>query len=171
MAAIYAAGAGLCMAAVFLVIFINSTRRYALGKSFVWGEELPVFLAIYGIVFGIAWAYMQDRHIRFSVLRDLLPETLSRYLDILIDMTMMAIGGLLAWSAYLLMMKRGAVEASGLVKAARALRDATGIESLAIFGQLYPYHFALALGGVMLSLAALTRLALRLSGETMANET
>jgi TRAP-type C4-dicarboxylate transport system permease small subunit len=58
-----AAGASLSMIVLFLIVFTNSVRRYTIGKSFEWGEELPIFIAIYGVMFGIAWAYIQDRHI------------------------------------------------------------------------------------------------------------
>ena len=59
-----ASGAGLMMALVFAIIFVNSLRRYTTGKSLSWGEELPIYLAIYGVMFGIGLAYLQDRHIR-----------------------------------------------------------------------------------------------------------
>ena len=35
---IAASGASLSMAALFLIVSINSIRRYAIGKSFEWGE-------------------------------------------------------------------------------------------------------------------------------------
>jgi hypothetical protein len=52
-----AGGASLSMALLFLIVFINSVRRYAIGKSFEWGEELPIYIGIYGVMFGMAWAY------------------------------------------------------------------------------------------------------------------
>jgi TRAP-type transport system small permease protein len=53
-----ASGASLSMAVLFLIVFTNSIRRYTLGKSLQWGEELPVFIAIYGVMFGMTWAYL-----------------------------------------------------------------------------------------------------------------
>ena len=51
-----AAGASLSMAVLFLIVFTNSLRRYTIGKSFEWGEELPIFIAIYGVMSAVAAA-------------------------------------------------------------------------------------------------------------------
>jgi len=56
------------------------------------------------------------------------------------------------------MMKRGKVDASSILSSARELRDLFGIEQLAVLGQMYPYYFAMVLGGAMLAVAALLRL-------------
>ena len=160
---VFASGAGLSMFAVFLIIFINSTRRYTIGKSVEWGEELPVYLAIYGIMFGIAWAYMQDRHVRFTILVDFIPASLTHKLYLLVDAAMVAIGGLLAYSGYLFAEKRGGVDASGLINSAKELKKMTGWDGLIVLGQMYPYQLAIAIGGVMLTIAALLRLLNRLN--------
>lgn len=154
---LYALGAGLSMFTVFLIIFVNSIRRYAFGKSFEWGEELPVFIAIYGVMFGIAWAYMNDQHVRFTILVDFIPEGLGKILNMLVDLIMVATGGLLAYSGYLFAMKRGGLESSGLINLAKDLVETTGIKGLIIFGQMFPYQLALCIGGAMLSIAALLR--------------
>ncbi|MCB1761999.1 MAG: TRAP transporter small permease subunit [Gammaproteobacteria bacterium] len=159
----FAAGAGLSMVAVFLIIFVNSTRRYTLGKSVEWGEELPVFLAIYGIMFGLAWAYMQDRHVRFTILVDFIPASYTQKLYLLVDAITVFTGGLLAYSGYLFAEKRGAVEASGLINSAKELRRFTGWDGLILLGQMYPYQLAIAIGGLMLAIAALLRLLNRVS--------
>ena len=153
-----AGGAGLSMLGLFLVIFVNSARRYTLGKSLEWGEELPVFLSIYGVMFGMAWAYLQDRHVRFTILVAFIPRTGIERLYLLVDVVMVFLGGMLAWSGYLFAEKRGAVEASGLINGARALRDATGWDGFVVLGQMYPYQFAMAVGGVLLAIAATLRL-------------
>ena len=55
---------------LFAIIFIErAVGRYSIGKSLPWGEELPIYLTIYGVMFGsLRLAYMQDRHIRFFTL-------------------------------------------------------------------------------------------------------
>ncbi|MCB1760600.1 MAG: TRAP transporter small permease subunit [Gammaproteobacteria bacterium] len=164
-ARLFATGAGLSMLGVFLIILVNSTRRYTIGKSLEWGEELPVFLAIYGIMFGMAWAYMQDRHVRFTLLVDFIPESLANRLYLLVDAVMVGIGGVLAYSGYLFAERRGGIDASGLINSAKALKQATGWDGLIVFGQMYPYQLAMAIGGGMLAIAALLRLLNRLSGE------
>ena len=156
-----AGGASLSMAVLFLIVFTNSMRRYAIGKSFEWGEELPIFIAIYGVMFGIAWAYIQDRHIRFTMLVGFLPESWTRKLYMLVDLIMMVNGGLLTYSAWMFVIKRGRLEASGIINLAKDLRALTGWDSLIWIGHQYPYQAAMVLGGVMLTIAALLKLLLR----------
>jgi TRAP-type C4-dicarboxylate transport system permease small subunit len=158
-----AAGASLAMAVLFLIVFINSVRRYAIGKSLEWGEELPIFIAIYGVMFGMAWAYMQDRHVRFTMLVGFLSESLTRKLYILVDLIMIVNGVLLTWSGWMFTIKRGGVEASGIINLAKTLRDLTGWEGMIWFGHQYPYQAAMVVGGVMLAVAALLKLLMRLA--------
>ncbi|WP_114966103.1 TRAP transporter small permease [Alkalilacustris brevis] len=160
---LFAWAAGLCMAGVFLIIFLNSSRRYGLGRSWAWGEELPIYLAIYGVMFGVAMAYLQDRHIRFTILTDNLPARLREWLFAAVDLAMVVIGVMLARSALLFIDSRGAREASGIVTAARRLARDTGIEWIEIFGRMAPWQFSFVLGGGILSLAAAVRLARRIS--------
>lgn len=152
------AGAGLTMFGVFLIILVNSVRRYSLGKSLEWGEQLPVFLAIYGIMFGMAWAYLQDRHVRFTILVDFIPRHKTHKLYMLVDALMVGTGGLLAYSGYLFAAKRGSIDATGLINMAKDLRNFTGWESLIVLREMSPYYSALTLGGVLLAIAALLRL-------------
>jgi len=158
-----AAGASLSMAVLFLIVFINSLRRYAIGKSFEWGEELPIFIAIYGVMFGIAWAYIQDRHIRFTILVGFLSEFWTRKLYVLVDLIMVVNGVLLTYSGWMFVIKRGRVEASGIINLAKDLRAFTGLDSMIWIGHQYPYQAAMVLGGVMLTIAALLKLLLRLN--------
>jgi TRAP-type C4-dicarboxylate transport system permease small subunit len=157
------AGASLSMAVLFLMVFINSTRRYAIGKSFEWGEELPIFMAIYGVMFGVAWAYLEDRHIRFTMLIRFLSESLTRKLYILVDLIMVVNGVLLTYSGWLFVIKRGGVEASGIINLAKDLRALAGWDSLIWLGHQYPYQAAMVLGGILLTIAALLKLLQRLT--------
>jgi TRAP-type C4-dicarboxylate transport system permease small subunit len=158
------AGASLSMAVLFLIVFINSVRRYAIGKSFESGEELPIFIAIYGVMFGMAWAYLQDRHIRFTMLIRFLSESLTRKLYILVDLIMVLNGVLLTYSGWMFVIKRGGVEASGIINLAKDLRTLTGWDSLIWLGHQYPYQAAMVLGGILLTIAALLKLFQRLTG-------
>ena len=151
------------MAALFLIVSINSIRRYTIGKSFEWGEELPIFIAIYGVMFGIAWAYIQDRHISFTMLVRFLSESLTRKLYIIVDLIMVVNGGLLTYSGWMFVIRRGRLEASGIINLAKDLKALTGWDSMLWIGHLYPYQAAMVLGGVMLTLAALLKLLLRLT--------
>ncbi len=159
---VFGFGAGLSLALLFAIIFFNSLRRYTVGRSLEWGEELPIYLTIYGVMFGIALAYLDDRHIRLTVLTDALPEKLRQRLFILVDLVTAVVGGLLAWSGYLFALRRGAVDASGLIGSARALAEATGADWLVHLGQMGSWQAALGFGGAALALAAVIRFATRL---------
>ncbi len=156
-----AAGSALSLALVFAIIFVNALRRYTVGRSLEWGEELPIYLAIYGVMFGLGYAYLQDRHIRFTVLTELLPAGLRRAVLLVGDGVVAAVGGLLVWSGAAFAGRRGDVEASGLVGTARALVEATGIEGLIWLARMGTYQSAIAVGGGILLVAALTRLWVR----------
>jgi len=158
-----ASGAWLSMAVLFLMVFINSVRRYLIGKSFEWGEELPVFITIYGVMFGVAWAYIQDRHIRFTMLVGFLSESWIRKLYVLVDLIMVANGILLTYSGWLFVVRRGRVEASGIINLAKDLRALTGWDRMIWIGHLYPYQAAMVLGGVLLTVAALLKLLSRVT--------
>ena len=153
-----AGGASLSMITLFLIIFFNSLRRYTFGKSLEWGEELPVFIAVYGFMFGAAYAYMQDRHVRFTILVTFLRPAVIEKLYMVVDLIMVGIGGLLTWSGWQFVLKRGGMETSGLIGLAKDLRAATGWDWVIWFGHFYPYQTAMILGGVLLSIAALLKL-------------
>lgn len=151
------------MGVLFLLVFFNSVRRYTIGKSFEWGEELPIFIAIYGVMFGIAWAYIQDRHIRFTMLVGFLSESLTRKLYIIVDLIMVVNGVLLTYSGWLFVIRRGRVEASGIINLAKDLKALTGWEGMIWIGYQYPYQAAMILGGVLLTVAALLKFLLRIT--------
>lgn len=154
---IFASGAAVSMFAVFGIIFYNSVRRYAFGKSFEWGEELPVFIAVYGFMFGAAYAYMQDRHVRFTVLVGFLSRSMTEKLYLLVDLIMVVVGGVLTFSGWQFVVKRGGIETSGLIGVAKDISAATGIDWTVYIGYFYPYQFAMVLGGAMLTVAALCK--------------
>ncbi|MGW8194694.1 MAG: TRAP transporter small permease [Desulforhopalus sp.] len=159
---LFAGGACLSMFAVFMIVFVNSVRRYTIGKSLEWGEELPVYIAIYGVMFGVAWAYMQDRHIRFTILVGFLPDWVTEKLYIFVDLITIVSGALLTYSGYLFVIKRGGIESSGLINLAKDLRAVTGWSDMIWLGHLYPYQAAMIFGGVALTIAAVLRLSRRL---------
>lgn len=156
-------GASLSMIVLFTIVFINSIRRYTIGKSLEWGEELPIYIAIFGVMFGIARAYMEDRHVRFTMLLHFLPSSWINKIYLLVDLIMVVNGAMLAWSGWMFAHKRGGVEASGIINLAKALRAMTGWEFMIWIGHQYPYQAAMVMGGVMLAIAALLKFLLRLT--------
>lgn len=156
-------GASACMIGLFSIIFFNSIRRYTIGKSLEFGEELPVYIAIFGVMFGVAWAYMQDRHIRFTLLVGFLSESLTRKLYLLVDLIMVVNGAFLAYSGWMFVKKRGGLEASGIINLARDLKKFTGWEDILFLGHMSFYQSAMVLGGVLLTAAAVLKFFLRIS--------
>lgn len=159
-------GASLSMIGLFSIIFFNSIRRYTMGKSLEFGEQLPVFIAIYGVMFGTAWAYMQDRHIRFTMLVGFLSDAWTQKLYLLVDLIMVVNGGFLAYSGWMFVNKRGGLEASGIINLARDLKAMTGLENMIWIGQMYPYQAAMMAGGILLTIAAVLKFCLRISETT-----
>ncbi|WP_068110857.1 TRAP transporter small permease [Tropicimonas marinistellae] len=159
---VFAFGAGCSMALVFAIIFVNSVRRYTIGKSIAWGEELPIYLTIYGVMFGIAYAYMTDCHIRFSVVSDLLPERMRGWLWIASDVVTVVCGLALVVAGHAFALRRGGVDSSGLKATADWLADTSGVTALEWIGKAGTWQYAIAIGGLMLSIAALLRLVERL---------
>ena len=159
---ILAFGAGLSMALVFGIIFVNSLRRYTTGQSLQWGEELPIYLSIYGVMFGIGLAYLQDSHIRFTVLTDFLSARTRHYLFAAVDVVTIAVGAALAWSGLVFAARRADQEASGLIGTANDLVAATGLEWLVWLGRMGTWQAAICTGGIILAAAALIRFLVRL---------
>ncbi|WP_417669174.1 TRAP transporter small permease [Roseibium sp.] len=156
-------GAGVSMALVFAIIFINSLRRYTVGESVAWGEELPIYLTIYGVMFGVALAYVQDRHIRFTIFTDFASRKTRERLFAVVDLGTIAAGLGLAVSGYEFATRRGHVAASGLRSTGRWLVETTGLEWLGWIAKVGTWQSAMAIGGAMLALAAFVRLMERIS--------
>ncbi|WAP66883.1 TRAP transporter small permease [Jiella pelagia] len=162
-AVLLAFGAGLTMAAVFAIILANSLMRYTVGTSLQWGEKLPIYLTVYGVMIGTALAYLEDRHVRFTLVVDLLGAKIRHVLLIVVDLVMIVSGGLLAYAGWQFAERGGQLSASSLRSFARSLAEATGIDGLAIFGKLYPYQLAMAVGGTLVAIAAIMKLLERLT--------
>lgn len=154
----FAFGAGASMALVFAIIFINSLRRYTIGKSVEWGEELPIYITIYGVMFGLSLAYMQDRHIRFTILVDFLSDKTREKLYVLVDLIVAIVGGALIWSGLSFATRRATIDSSGLISTAKGLVETTGIDAFIWVGRVSSYQFAIVVGGAFLLVAALLKL-------------
>lgn len=155
---IFAFGAGSSLMLIFGIIFLNAVRRYSIGKSFAWGEELPVYLAVYGVMFGIAYAYMTDSHIRFAVISDMLPERVRHWLFAVTDVITIIVGGALVFAGYAFVQRRGNLDSPGLKSTGDWLAEVTGLPALEWIGKVGVWQYAIAFGGVILVIAALLRL-------------
>lgn len=154
---ILAFGAGLSIALVFAIILVNSLRRYTTGHSLEWGEEMPIYLIIYGVMFGIGLAYLQDRHIRFTILTDILPDAWRRWAFAAMDLVAVTTGVGLTLSGIAFASRRPHIEASGLIGTAKDLARNLDMAWLEWLGRVGTWQAAIAFGGVILTLAAAIR--------------
>jgi TRAP-type C4-dicarboxylate transport system permease small subunit len=126
---------------IFGVILISSLSRYLFNSPIQWSEEVAKYAMIYGTMFGMALCYLEGIHIRFTFLEDMVSAKIRYVLHFISDLIALISGGVLTYSGYLFMMKRGAIEAPG-----------TGI-------QMYYFQVAMVIGGACLVIAAAIRLA------------
>ncbi|WP_110644053.1 TRAP transporter small permease subunit [Salinicola sp. CPA57] len=153
-----AGGAGLCMALLFVIIFANAVLRYFVGSSLAWGGQLPIFLGIYGVMFGVALAYLQDRHVRLGLLVDFLPLKAREGLLALVDLSVIVLGALIVLSGERFLESRGGMRISGMTGLADNVTALTGLPMFQALKTMAPYQFAMILGGVLLWLAGILRL-------------
>lgn len=161
---LFATGAGLSMGLVFAIIFLNALRRYTIGKSIAWGEELPIYLTIYGVMFGIAYAYMNDNHIRFSIIAEMFSARVRHLFFVVSDLLTLVTGLSLVFAGHAFAQRRGHMDSSGLKSLGDALADGSGLPALEWIGKLGTWQYAIALGGGLLALAAALKLIERLGG-------
>ncbi|MCW4628699.1 MULTISPECIES: TRAP transporter small permease [Marinomonas] len=126
---------------IFGVILVSSLSRYLFNSPIQWSEEVAKYAMIYGTMFGMALCYLEGIHIRFTFLEDMVSAKIRYVLHFISDLVALISGGVLTYSGYLFMMKRGAIEAPG-----------TGI-------QMYYFQVAMVIGGACLIIAAAIRLA------------
>lgn len=134
---ISALGAGLTMATVFVLVFLNAIGRYGLGKGITWASDVAVFMMIFGVMFGTAAAYLQERHVSFSVFAKLIPARWQVWHWVLIDLVVFLVGVGLAYSGWEFMESRG-----------RMRNASTGL-------RMWIFQSSMVLGGTLLALSGL----------------
>ncbi|MCA0934169.1 TRAP transporter small permease [Vibrio alginolyticus] len=137
--------AGTSLLTVFVVMLFTTISRYFFNTSILWGEELCKYAMIYGVMFATTICYLDELHIKFSVLSSVKSAKFQKALEIITDLAVFASALILIWSGYLFVAKRGAIESPGI-----------GVS-------MYYFQSALVIGGVCLLIAASLRLAAQLS--------
>ncbi|WP_432695751.1 TRAP transporter small permease [Marinobacterium sp. YM272] len=128
------------LAVVFGVVLISSLSRYLLNSPIQWSEEVAKYGMIYGTMFGMVLCYLEDIHVKFGFLKSGIPTVITRILNLVLDLITLGTGGVLAWSGYLFVMKRGGIDAPG-----------TGLP-------MSVFQSAMVVGGVCLVIAALIQI-------------
>ncbi|SDM91930.1 TRAP transporter small permease [Vreelandella arcis] len=137
--------AGLAMVLIFLLVAGNAFARYTFGGSITWGEDTAIYLMIYGLMFGMSWAYLQDRHIDFDLIRRLLPPRWVRWQAVAVDLMVLVIGIGLMVSAVEFIAARGGRTSSS-----------TGMP-------MWLFQASMLIGGGLLSFSAMVMGARRLT--------
>ncbi|WP_074398254.1 MULTISPECIES: TRAP transporter small permease [unclassified Halomonas] len=137
--------AGLAMVLIFLLVAGNAFARYTYGGSITWGEDTAIYLMIYGLMFGMSWAYLQDKHIGFDLIRRLLPPSWVRWQAVAVDLAVLVIGIGLMVSAVEFIASRGGRTSSS-----------TGMP-------MWLFQASMLIGGGLLSLSALVMAGRRLT--------
>lgn len=132
---------GSSLAVIFGVVLVSSLSRYLLNSPIQWSEEIARYAMIYGTMFGMVLCYLHGIHVRFSFLEDVVSAKIRKGLNFLSDVIALVSGGVLAYSGYLFMMKRGGIDAASVVV------------------KMYYFQAAIAIGGALLVVAAIFRLA------------
>jgi len=87
---------GMLLSAVVVIVLAQVFSRYVLGFSLIWSGELVRLLHVWMIMLAAA----QARHMRITVLTDILPRPLRRVLDGLSLLVTAVCLGLLLWGSW-----------------------------------------------------------------------
>ncbi len=93
----FAAG---CMALLCIITFANVLVRYLTNVSFAFTEEISVFLLLALTLLGSVSAFVESRHVRITLLVDLLPRAGKALCSAIEWLANVAMFSLLAWSGY-----------------------------------------------------------------------
>ncbi|WP_240336712.1 TRAP transporter small permease [Tropicibacter sp. Alg240-R139] len=78
------------LAAIVLLIAGNVVMRYIFNASLSWGEELTLWFFVWFIWLAVSYGFHKREHIRITVLRDLLPPRVVPFLNIAVDILILA---------------------------------------------------------------------------------
>ena len=85
---------------MFLLVFANVVTRYAFGFSLNWAEEASRFLMIWITYLGAGLAMREGQHAAITLLQNLLPDRIARWLRALVALIMIAFMATLAFLGF-----------------------------------------------------------------------
>lgn len=98
--------------AATLIMFGNASSRYLLRTSFSWADELIRLIFVWSMFIAITTAFVRNQHISFSALAHLNGAT-RLATDFLYDITLLVVGGIVAWHGWRYMVLTGNVRLPG----------------------------------------------------------
>lgn len=138
--------AGLAMVAMTLIVGAQVLFRYALNSSLVWSEPVSVLLMGWFIFLGSAVGTREGFHMSFDLLTHVLPRPVRQGMESLSDVVVLFFGAAMAFGGVQL-----CIAAWGARMPAIGLPEGVGFVPV-------------ILGGVMVTLFSLERLARRMTG-------
>lgn len=66
-----------------VIAFVNVVARYVFDASLTWATELTVFLFLWSAFFGAAYCFKKDAHIAVTIIIDLIPSHIAKYMLLL----------------------------------------------------------------------------------------
>lgn len=91
-----------CMALLCVITFANVLVRYLTNASFAFTEEFSVFLLLMLTLLGSVGAFVEERHIRITLLVEKLPKPGRKFCECIEWLANVTLFGLLAWLGYLM---------------------------------------------------------------------
>lgn len=76
--------AGLCLFAVFVLVTAQVASRFIFNFSFATASELSIYAMIWSVFLGAAVAFRGNQHIAMDFVKKLLPDNLSKIMNIII---------------------------------------------------------------------------------------
>jgi len=89
--------AAAAMAIMCVITFANVLTRYLTNVSLAWTEEISIFLMVFMTLTASAAAFVLDRHIRVTILTDLLPRRARSAIGVLAGLASLVMFALLTW--------------------------------------------------------------------------
>ncbi len=103
--------------AVLISVF-EVVLRYGFNRPTSWAHEITLMLVGIGMVWGGAYCMAEDRHIRVTVIRDAMPVTLRRVVDVFVGFLTLLFCSGLAWAGYI-MFQKSVFDPSGALRLQR----------------------------------------------------
>jgi len=82
---------------MLILTFTEVVSRYALHLSFAFAEEITINLFVWSVRVGAATAAKHNHHIGFTLVSDLLPPSVRRWLILSVALVCVGVLGLIGW--------------------------------------------------------------------------
>lgn len=85
------------LSAIVLLVFVDVVARFAFSTSIAVANELARFCFVYMIYFGVSYAIRERRHMRVTVLHDMMPAAARRWVFALSELIFLIYSVAVCW--------------------------------------------------------------------------